>query len=64
MNVPHTYVRDEAAARGNNDPYRCTCGEILVHPIHPHQAVEVQRGRCSCGAPVDAICHITLRSKP
>lgn len=57
MDLPHTYNRDAAASHGNDQPYRCTCGRALVDPIHPHTPIGARRGRCTCGAAVDAICH-------
>jgi hypothetical protein len=57
MNIPHTYNRDTQRSYGNQEAYVCTCGKPLLHPIHPHHPIGARHGRCTCGAPIDAICH-------
>jgi hypothetical protein len=50
MDLPHTY---------NGHKGICSCGKPETNAIHPHRPTQVRHGRCDCGAPVDAICHIT-----
>lgn len=61
MNIPHTYHRDHGDPR-DSQPYRCTCGEKYIHPVHPHVAVIAANQTCFCGEHATAICHVSDRS--